>query len=322
MTRNLMDDYVSIMKSVGSDDASHERIKRAVDRERARSASAPAAASARTAVSARTASASAPAPCRGLRIAAVAACTALLALGGAFALPRLMGRGAPVTPVAGMQGFVLAVYADGSAVEEGENTVMTSTDIIMSSGSWSQGDDGSYTTAYTIDPGVLGNDVASVEYRSTNENVMLEGMRDRGKVLPGESLGTEYLSSITVGGPDATLPDLHQLDLRVTTPETDAIKKADEADRELSYASVYDEEASGRHSYEVERACAEELASGTLEITATFADGSTQTHVYRIAPVEDFEQLWWKDRTARRASFDDEDADYEPLQLFTLQQIE
>lgn len=41
MTRNLMDDYVSIMKSVGSDDASHERIKRAVDRERARSASAP-----------------------------------------------------------------------------------------------------------------------------------------------------------------------------------------------------------------------------------------------------------------------------------------
>ena len=41
MTRNLMDDYVSIMKSVGSDDASHERIKRAVDRERARSAPPP-----------------------------------------------------------------------------------------------------------------------------------------------------------------------------------------------------------------------------------------------------------------------------------------
>ena len=321
MTQNLMDDYVRTMKSVGSDDASLTRIQRAVARERARSASAPAA-SGRTDMSARTASASAPAPCRGLRIAAVAACTALLALGGAFALPRLMGRGAPVTPVAGMQGFVLAAYADGSAVEDGENTVMTSTDIIMSSGSWSQGDDSSDTTAYTLDPGVLGNDVASVEYRSTNENVMLEGVRDRGKVLPGESPGTEYLSSITVGGPDATLPDLHQLDLRVTTPETDAIKKADEADRELSYASVYDEEASGRHSYEVERACAEELASGTLEITATFADGSTQTHVYRIAPVEDFEQLWWKDRAARRASFDDEDADYEPLQLFTLQQIE
>lgn len=321
MTQNLMDDYVRTMKSVGSDDASLTRIQRAVARERARSASAPAA-SGRTDMSARTASASAPAPCRGLRIAAVAACTALLALGGAFALPRLMGRGAPVTPVAGMQGFVLAAYADGSAVEDGENTVMTSTDIFKNSGGWSEGDNDVYETAYTIDPSILGNDVVSVEYRSTNENVVLEGMRDRRKVLPGESAGTEYLSSITVGGPNATLPDLYQLDLRVSVPATDTIKEADEAYNELGNAGIYDEELSDRLGLEVQRACAEELASGTLEITATFADGSTQTHVYRIAPVEDFEQLWWKDRAARRASFDDEDADYEPLQLFTLQQIE
>lgn len=316
-----MDDYVRTMKSVGSDDASLTRIQRAVARERARSASAPAA-SGRTDTSARTASASAPAPCRGLRIAAVAACTALLALGGAFALPRLMGRGAPVTPVAGMQGFVLAAYADGSAVEDGENTVMTSTDIFKNSGGWSEGDNDVYETAYTIDPSILGNDVVSVEYRSTNENVVLEGMRDRRKVLPGESAGTEYLSSITVGGPNATLPDLYQLDLRVSVPATDTIKEADEAYNELGNAGIYDEELSDRLGLEVQRACAEELASGTLEITATFADRSTQTHVYRIAPVEDFEQLWWKDRAARRASFDDEDADYEPLQLFALQQVE
>lgn len=321
MTQNLMDDYVRTMKSVGSDDASLTRIQRAVARERARSASVPAA-SGRTDMSARTASASAPAPCRGLRIAAVAACTALLALGGAFALPRLMGRGAPVTPVAGMQGFVLAAYADGSAVEEGENTVMTSTDIFKNSGGWSEGDNDVYETAYTIDPSILGNDVVSVEYRSTNENVVLEGMRDRRKVLPGESAGTEYLSSITVGGPNATLPDLYQLDLRVSVPATDTIKEADEAYNELGNAGIYDEELSDRLGLEVQRACAEELASGTLEITATFADRSTQTHVYRIAPVEDFEQLWWKDRAARRASFDDEDADYEPLQLFALQQVE
>ena len=321
MTRNLMDDYVSIMKSVGSDDASHERIKRAVARERARSASAPAA-SGRTDMSARTASASAPAPCRGLRIAAVAACTALLALGGAFALPRLMGRGAPVTPVAGMQGFVLAAYADGSAVEDGENTVMTSTDIFKNSGGWSEGDNDVYETAYTIDPSVLGNDVVSVEYRSTNENVVLEGMRDRRKVLPGESAGTEYLSSITVGGPNATLPDLYQLDLRVSVPATDTIKEADEAYNELADADIYDEDLSDRLSLEVQRSCAEELASGTLEITATFADGSTQTHVYRIVPVENFEELWWKDNAAFQAALDDESVDYEPLQLFTLQQIE
>lgn len=321
MTRNLMDDYVSIMKSVGSDDASHERIKRAVDRERARSASA-LATSGRTAVSARSMSASGRARHRGLRIAAAAACTALLALGGAIALPRLIGRDAPATPVPSMQGFVLAAYADGSAVDGGKNAVVASTDIFKSSGGWSEGDDDIFETAYTIDPSVLGSDVVSVEYRSTNENVLLEGMRDRRKVLPDESPGTEYLSSITVGGPNATLPDLYQLDLRVAIPATDAIKEADEAYNELGNAGIYDEELSDRLSLEVERACAEELASGTLEITATFADGSTQTHVYRIAPVEDFEQLWWKDRAARRASFDDEDADYEPLQLFTLQQIE
>lgn len=316
-----MDDYVRTMKSVGSDDASLTRIQRAVARERARSASAPAA-SGRTAVSARSMSASGRAPHRGLRIAAVAACTALLALGGAFALPRLMGRGAPVTPVAGMQGFVLAAYADGSAVEDGENTVMTSTDIFKNSGGWSEGDNDVYETAYTIDPSILGNDVVSVEYRSTNENVVLEGMRDRRKVLPGESAGTEYLSSITVGGPNATLPDLYQLDLRVSVPATDAIKEADEAYNELGNAGIYDEELSDRLGLEVQRACAEELASGTLEITATFADGSTQTHVYRIAPVENFEELWWKDNAAFKAFLDDQSIDYEPVQLFTLQQIE
>lgn len=320
MAQNLMDDYVRTMKSVGSDDASFTRIQRAVARERARNASVPAA-SGRTDMSARTASASASAPRRGLRIAAVAACTALLALGTGIALPRLMGRGAPVTPVAGMQGFVLAAYADGSAVEGGENTVMTSTDIFKSSGGWSEGDDDIFETAYTIDPSVLGNDVVSVEYRSTNKNVVLEGMRDRRKVLPGESPGTEYLSSITVGGPNATLPDLYQLDLRVAIPATDAIKEADEAYNKLGNAGIYDEELSDRLSLEVQRACAEELASGTLEITATFADGSTQTHVYRIAPVENFEELWWKDNVAFKAFLDDQSIDYEPVQLYALQQI-
>lgn len=322
MTRSLMDDYVSIMKSVGSDDASHERIKRAVDRERARSASAPAAASARTAVSARTASASGRAPRRALRIAAVAACTALLVLGAGIALPRLTGGGSPAAPVAGMQGFVLAAYADGNPVDGGQNTVVTSTDIFKNSGGWSEGDNDVYETAYTIDPSILGNDVVSVEYRSTNENVVLEGMRDRRKVLPGESAGTEYLSSITVGGPNATLPDLYQLDLRVSVPATDTIKEADEAYNELADADIYDEDLSDRLSLEVQRSCAEELASGTLEITATFADGSTQTHVYRIVPVENFEELWWKDNATFRAALDDESVDYEPLQLFTLQQIE
>ena len=206
MTQNLMNDYVRTMKRVrGSDDASRAHPARHRPRARSQRIRPRSRTCAPAAVSARTASASGRTPRRGMRIAAIAACATLLALGGAIALPRLMNRSSPATPVAGMQGFVLAAYADGSAVEGSESTVVTSTDIIMSSGSWSQGEDGSYTTAYTIDPSVLGNDVVSVEYRSTNESVVLEGMRDRGKVLPGESPGTEYLSSITVGGPNATL---------------------------------------------------------------------------------------------------------------------
>lgn len=309
MTQDLMKDYVRTMKRVGSDNASRERIQRAVAQERLCSESTPIIAG------------SARASSRALRVAAVAACTALLALGGAVALPRLMGRGALATPVAGMQGFVLAAYADGSQVGGDENLVVTSTDVIMNSGSWSEGDDGIYETAYTIDPSILGNDVVSIEYRSTNENVVLEGMRDRGKVLPGETPGTEYLSSITVGGPDATLPDLHQLDLRVSVRANDAIMQASEANTGLSYAGISDKEVSDRLSFEVERACSEELASGTLEITATFADGSTQTHAYRIVPVQDFEELWWRDRAAFQASLDDGNTEYEPVQLYALQQV-
>ncbi len=316
MTQPLMDDYIRTMKRVGDDEASREHIARAVDRERIRFASAS------VAVSACTASTSERTPRRALHITAIAACAALLAIGGAIALPRLADNGKLATPMKGMQGFALAAYADGSPVEGASDTVMTSTDIIMGSRSWSEGDDGSYETEYTIDPSVIGNDVVSVEYRSTNENVVLEGMRDRRKVRPGESPGTEYLSSIVVGGPDATLPDLHQLDLRVTVPATDAIKEASEISRGLSSANTYDEKASDRLSFEVERACAEELASGTLEITATFENGGTQTHAYRIVPVRDFEELWQRDQAAFRASLENGGNDYEPEQLYALQQIQ
>ncbi len=51
---------------------------------------------------------------------------------------------------------------------------------------------------------------------STNENALLEGSRDRANVLPGQSPGTPMLSEITVGGENATLPDLYQLNLCVT----------------------------------------------------------------------------------------------------------
>lgn len=61
-----------------------------------------------------------------------------------------------------------------------------------------------------------GDGIVSMRYRSTNENALLEGSRDRANVLPGQSPGTPMLSEITVGGENATLPDLYQLNLCVT----------------------------------------------------------------------------------------------------------
>ncbi|MFR3450555.1 MAG: hypothetical protein ACLTSX_01750 [Collinsella sp.] len=205
-----------------------------------------------------------------------------------------------------------------------ENTVVTSTDIIKNSGAGARATTTSTKTAYTIDPSVLGNDVVSVEYRSTNESVVLEGMRDRRKVLPGESAGTEYLSSITVGGPNATLPDLYQLDLRVSVPADGCRSKRQTRHITSSQMQAYtmkivsDRTRVSRSSAPAPRNSRPEHS----EITATFADGSTQTHVYRIVPVENFEELWWKDNAAFQAALDDENVDYEPLQLFALQQVE
>lgn len=62
----------------------------------------------------------------------------------------------------------------------------------------------------------MGDGIVSMRYRSTNENALLEGSRDRANVLPGQSPGTPMLSEITVGGENATLPDLYQLNLCVT----------------------------------------------------------------------------------------------------------
>ena len=52
MSQNLMNDYVRTMKRVGSDDASRERIRRAIARERQNGASVSVARPARVAASA------------------------------------------------------------------------------------------------------------------------------------------------------------------------------------------------------------------------------------------------------------------------------
>lgn len=115
--------------------------------------------------------------------------------------------------------------------------------------------------------------MVSIECRSTNENVKLEGSRDRRNVLSGESPGTPMLEAITVGGPNATLPDLYQLNLWVKAPATAEVIAAKNELHDLADQGSPTEDAWDRLSLEVERSAATELSSGTLDITATFEDG-------------------------------------------------
>lgn len=299
MVKNLMDEYVQSMRKVGNDKASYKHIEQAVERERLRGNSS----------SARTCR-----PKRTLHYVAAAACAGILIIGGASILPHMFNGGnAASNP--DTSGFVLSAYAEGNPVSDTKDIVSTNK-LIQGAASWSEGDDRNFEVEYSINPDLVGNEVASIEYKSTNKNVLLEGLRDRRAVRPGEINGTPILSSFIVGGPNATLPDLHQLDLRITVFRNDAINTADE-----KINSGGNEEAWDLLSLEIERAAAEELASGTLEITATFTDGSTLTHVYRILPVDDFEQVWLRNNKAFKDFLKDENAGYTPEQLYNLEQV-
>lgn len=307
MDDKLINSYIDAMSSVGTDEASRTKLERAIARERKQ------AADTGTRVVPRR---------RAVRIAAAAAVVGLIFAGGALVLPRLIGHNIPVSPDPDLEGFVLTAYAEGEKVDGMDNAVMTSTEMLMGPGSWSGNDDDTYSLQYRIDPNCLGNDVVSVEYRSTNENVKLEGSRDRGNVLPGESPGTPMLETITVGGPNATLPDMHQLNLWVKAPATEEVIAAKNELDNLANQGTSNEDAWDRLSLEVERSAATELSSGTLDITATFKDGSTLTHSYRIVPVGNFEEIWRRNEEAWMASFEEGAPKYEPEQLYILQQVD
>lgn len=100
------------------------------------------------------------------------------------------------------------------------------------------------------------------------------------------------LSEITVGGENATLPDLYQLNLCVT-----AVAEGEDGGA-VQLEAGDTPEAWDRKRRLIELAAAQELAKGTLELTATFEDGNTVTRAYRIVPVDDFEEVWLSNNRA------------------------
>lgn len=154
-----------------------------------------------------------------------------------------------------------------------------------------------------------------MRYRSTNENALLEGSRDRANVLPGQSPGTPMLSEITVGGENATLPDLYQLNLCVT-----AVAEGEDGGA-VQLEAGDTPEAWDRKRCLIELAAAQELAKGTPEVTATFEDGNTVTRVYRIVPVDDFEEAWLSNNRAWDKALESGTPEYDLKPLYMLEQV-
>ena len=117
------------------------------------------------------------------------------------------------------------------------------------------------------------------------------------------------LSEITVGGENATLPDLYQLNLCVT-----AVAEGEDG-------GAVQLEAWDRKRCLIELAAAQELAKGTLEVTATFGDGNTVTRAYRIVPVDDFEEVWLSNNRAWDEALESGTPEYDLKPLYMLEQV-
>lgn len=301
--------YVDSMSKVGRDDASSHRILAAVEAERERADMQPAPMRRPARIATRRVAG---------RIAAAAACATLIAAGGTAIYGHFMqGGNAPAATTTAGSAFGLAAFADGTPVDGHANTVLVPDGFFTASSAWSGGDGNTILKQFTIDPDCVGDDVASITYRSTNPNVLLQGNRDRANVGIGDVAGTGDMSTFTVGGGNATLPDLGSLNLNVTFAETDEIVQLS-ADEENTDWDALDAA--------VERAAAHELASGTLEVSATLKDGSTVSHTYRILPVENFDEALAHNQAAQRdatagASSTQGDADAQFMPLYMLEQV-
>lgn len=253
------------------------------------------------------------------RFAIIAACAIVIVLLGAFAPPaysspiRTPNTGDGTTSL--QTDFVLAAYAKGTPVEGRENTIFATEDVFSEGGVYSENDDGSFIKQYIIDPSCTGDGIVSMRYRSTNENALLEGSRDRANVLPGQSPGTPMLSEITVGGENATLPDLYQLNLCVT-----AVAEGEDGGA-VQLEAGDTPEAWDRKRCLIELAAAQELAKGTLKVTATFEDGNTVTRAYRIVPVDDFEEVWLSNNRAWDEALESGTPEYDLNPLYMLEQV-
>lgn len=274
------------------------------------------------------------------RAIAVAACAAGLALGctalGILWAPSQDPASAPSgaqtdqtgsssnssDAAAAQAAFVLAAYADGTPVEDRSDTVLAGPGFMDSVSSWDAGpaDEGNgmrARTVFDIDLRTYGEDITQLDYRIDGD----------------ETAQLCYLGSRNYRMPDGTYEEMHGQSMTITQDMLERIGTIDGGtfSVELNYAlpddfwAIYEQARQGsmdEFRFESIAYGAQLLAGRTITITATFVDGTTLTHEYRIDPVDTFTETLMANDQAFHDSFDDESTDeFVPEPLFTIEQV-
>ena len=274
------------------------------------------------------------------RAIAVAACTAGLALGctalGILWAPSEDPAAAPSAAQSDQTGsisnssaaaaaqasFVLAAYADGTPVEDRSDTVLAGPGFMDSVSSWEagpadEGDGMRARTVFDIDLRTYGEDITQLDYQIDGD----------------ETAQFCYLGSRNYRMPDETYGDMHGQSMTITQDMLERIGTIDGGtfSVELNYVlpddywTIYEQAKQGsmdEFRFESIAYGAQLLAGHTITVTATFVDGTTLTHEYRIDPVDTFKETLMANDKAFHDSFDDEGTDeFVPEPLFTIEQV-
>lgn len=186
--------------------------------------------------------------------------------------------------------FVLAAYAEGSALKDSKDTVLAPSSFISAGVSWSENDDGTASINFPLDLTFLGSDIKKVSYQISGSDVHFNVFDSREHSQGTSQAGTEvtgdYSKTLTVNKPSAA--SHFSVYLTIEIPIQDDLAAVREQTKENGYQNL------SQYSAAVVSAAAHELPQHTISVTATLEDGSTIKQNYRISPIDQFERLYKK----------------------------
>lgn len=338
MNPNPLDEYREHMHGIELPDTARARIDQAIRDERV--AVSHASAAAESLPRKRT-----PGPV--WRFAVAAACVAIVALGGIALAPtadRLLDNEE--------NAFALSAYASGISTE-GTDNLRLAFGNFAHWGGWQTfdesqwGDSSPYENDFIHDTGMEkgyicstyfdlaceGSHIASLTYELEGQGVYFNFDPARDDSTPPEDF-TRY--SFTVGAGDLADPGKGYIYIVANVPAVGELAEPtavidEHLDRMDAYleanpdanpndrftreeTDAYDQ-AMSEASVLVHTEAAEMVADATITITATFDDGTTETHAYRILPVDDFAQRYREYEAVRTGSRED------PSSFFAIEQL-